>query len=423
MEASSKNFSKWFCIDLDSSTPQLVYESWKLLFIKCMTLVGLLGMIVFWLTADQSYFWNIGLVNGTGAILLAAMFFKVRSVKGIKFAANILIYVTFFSVLACTFISDYSDASPPWVHFPVVFMAGAAVLGIRSITILAILTIAVYLGYSTGVFTALGLPVKPTLHPRPNDLYLERILGIVFMYAIAIAFHKIRKVLQRELVIVNSLQLNQQKVSSLKALSSGLAHELNNPIAILDGYLNIMKRSYPGSEVPSKDKKMIDQSLLAVERMTKLTKRFTAIFDDSMATGELVNLDKNLRDTLDSFDIKSGDVEVDIPKSTTLRISSGALDELVAELTINSAIATAECKIPEIRWMLKDSQLICEDNGGGFSAISFDDAVKPFTTKWKRSGLGLFGVKTLCENLGIPIYANRSNSKTQIILDLKKVII
>ena len=132
---------------------------------------------------------------------------------------------------------------------------------------------------------------------------------------------------------------------------------------------------------------MIDQSLLAVERMTKLTKRFTAIFDDSMDTGELVNLDKNLRDTLDSFDIKSGDVKVDIPKSTTLRISSGALDELVAELTINSAIATAECKLPEISWMLKDSQLICEDNGELFLFHSIWD--KPFTTKWKRTGLGL----------------------------------
>jgi len=188
---------------------------------------------------------------------------------------------------------------------------------------------------------------------------------------------------------------HSEKLASLGSLSAGVAHEINNPIAIILGFAEILLEKTPKDskeyeiletiERQGNNCKRIVENLLAFARIPKKTTTVTDVVDDLQ---NVVNVVMNTMVT------KNVDLKTDIEETLPLVKADGRQLEQVFLNIINNAVAAMEKEgILIISAHSTNDNMVdisFSDTGYGIPPENMDKIFKPFfTTKGEGTGLGL----------------------------------
>ena len=193
-------------------------------------------------------------------------------------------------------------------------------------------------------------------------------------------------------------QLRQaEKLSALGQMISGVAHELNNPLAVIKGYLElILSRHEIGPQTRTDLEKVAHES----NRAAKLVNNFLSFAREQPANRSVSDINEIVRCVLDlrKFDLKAAGIEVvpilDPALPPTL-VDRDQIQQILVNLVQNAMHAILETTRPgQLRISTQTAgtqiHILVEDNGPGVSAAALPHIFEPFfTTKAVGTGTGL----------------------------------
>lgn len=208
---------------------------------------------------------------------------------------------------------------------------------------------------------------------------------------------------------------HKQKLSIIGELSAGIGHEINNPLAIINGYVQSMSRKFTSQESFDFNvfEGLISKITHASDRIAKIVnglrnfsrsdERDIEDFDLLELVNESVDLIKNLYKGEGVTLIN----QVDPKEALAVRGNRGRLQQVVMNLIANAKDASIGKERPEIRLASKITEsnvaLTVEDNGDGIEEEVLAKIFDPFfTTKEinKGTGIGLSLVRTIVDEHG-----------------------
>lgn len=222
-----------------------------------------------------------------------------------------------------------------------------------------------------------------------------------------------RKASERKLQYERGLRIASEKLASLGEMAGGVAHEINNPLAILSAQLQLL-------QTQQSQKILTDEKLKnAITRMNDVCARISRITNGLLAFSrndptqkyEKQKLSKILEDTLSlcTEKIKHQGIALSITGNQDLELECHIveIEQILLNLLNNAIAALAKQPNPSIVINCIDGaefiELQVTDNGPGISKENREKIWQPFfTTKevGKGTGLGLSISKSFAESHG-----------------------
>lgn len=236
--------------------------------------------------------------------------------------------------------------------------------------------------------------------------------------------------------LTDSLRLESQlahsaKMASLGEMAGGIAHEINNPLAIISGkasYLRLLikKENY----TPAVFEEELIKVERTVDRIAKIIRGLRSFSrssenDPMTSTNFQIILEDTLQLCLEKFRKNNIDVKIAGSLDQWLECRPSQISQLLMNLLSNSydAVLPLDEKWIEIKVDRKDQELLISviDSGKGIAAEIVDRIMQPFfTTKevGKGTGLGLSISKGIAEDHHGTLVYDRTASNTKFIICL-----
>lgn len=190
-----------------------------------------------------------------------------------------------------------------------------------------------------------------------------------------------------------------QKLSSIGRLAAGVAHEINNPLSIINEKAGLMKDLVEHDMHHDKEKFMrtIDQVLNSVDRCRNITHRLLGFAKRIGAQYEVLDINDVLKETMGFLekDAQHRDLHIEYTLSGELpKISSdrGQLQQVFLNILSNAFAAVEDGgRIVLTSWE-KDNKTVAvsiQDNGQGMSEETISQIFEPFFTTKRGYGTGL----------------------------------
>jgi len=192
------------------------------------------------------------------------------------------------------------------------------------------------------------------------------------------------------------------KLSSIGRLAAGVAHEINNPMAIINEKAGLMKDLIEyGANFAEQEKflSLTDSIIQSVNRCRSITHRLLGFARRMEVQIEVLDLNEVVTETLMFLEKESlyRNIKIDLQLAEDLpRIASdrGQLQQVFLNLLNNALAAVGEGDRVAITTREKDTDtemIVIEDNGCGMSEETLSHIFEPFftTKKGKGTGLGL----------------------------------
>ena len=220
-----------------------------------------------------------------------------------------------------------------------------------------------------------------------------------------------------------SLQLAQQqlvkseKLAAIGQLTASIAHEVNNPIAVMQGNLDLMRETLGAQGAVVRDElRLMDEQ---IERMRLIVTQLLQYARPTEYAGytETLNANQLVDDCLvlvQHLLAKTGiEVKRDLRAQRTAGFNRQELQQIVINLMINAIQAMPQGGVLRLstRDLPDGVALSVEDSGPGLSPEVMERLFRPFfTTKNDGNGLGLWISVGLVERYGGSLVAsNRSD--------------
>ena len=193
-------------------------------------------------------------------------------------------------------------------------------------------------------------------------------------------------------------QLRQaEKLSAIGQMISGIAHELNNPLTVVKGYLELILTHH---KLNPRTRADLEKVSLESSRAAKLVNNFLAFAHERSLRRESVNFNDLIRQIVDlrKFDLKVAAVQVQLDLDPALPETTADPDQVqqvLVNLLSNALQALVEASQPrQVKiGSSKADKTIClsvEDNGPGVPQALMNRIFEPFfTTKEVGVGTGL----------------------------------
>jgi two-component system NtrC family sensor kinase len=218
---------------------------------------------------------------------------------------------------------------------------------------------------------------------------------------LAIAFNKMTSMIRRNHEMEASLA-QQGKMASLGVLSSGVAHEINNPLGVILGYASYLEGKMSPNEPyynfiheikrESKRCKKIVQDLLSYARTPKPTLAETDIHE---LLHQIIDFAANHTDMHHVSVLKEF-----APELPRIQVDGDQLRQVAINLILNAGAAMQEGGQLVVRTTFDDSyvNIIFADNGAGIPEENLEKIFEPFfTTRPLGTGLGLAITKQIID--------------------------
>ena len=207
---------------------------------------------------------------------------------------------------------------------------------------------------------------------------------------------------------------HQNRMASIGRLAAGVAHEINNPLAIINEKSGLLKDLFTFSKAYEADERvlgLVDSVIESVERCGRITKRLLSFSRQTDIDFRPV-YPRKVIETVLSFlekeaEYRSIDVSVDVDDSIYEIVTDrGKLEQILLNLINNAFQAMQDGGALDISVSRCDKQNICfkvQDNGCGIPAADLKRIFEPFYSTKKQSGgtgLGLSITYGLVQDLG-----------------------
>lgn len=236
-----------------------------------------------------------------------------------------------------------------------------------------------------------------------------------------------RKVIARtrELQSAQAQLIKSEKLAAIGQLTAGIAHEVNNPIAVIQGNLDLVRETLGAKAKPVKaELKLVDEQ---IERMRLIVTRLLQYARPGEYAGyvEAVDPAQAIADSLVLVQhlLSRTHIEVQREGRATRRamVNRQELQQVLINGIVNAIqampgggtlrLTTRDCGEAQIEIQIADT-------GPGFSAEVEREPFRPFvTTKKEGTGLGLWISRSLLERYGGDLRAtNRTDGVTGALL-------
>jgi len=200
--------------------------------------------------------------------------------------------------------------------------------------------------------------------------------------------------------------LEAHRLASIGQVASGVAHEINNPLGVILGYVTLLRREAPFAD--REELRIIDdetrQSLAIVAGLLDLARPVRLDPSD-------VDLGVVARDAATRLEEtgRTDGVEIRFTEATIPKVSAdeGKIRQIALNLLANAVEAACDPKatapIVEVAWSERERcvRLQIDDHGPGISPETMARVFEPFfTTRNKGHGLGLAIARTLARAHG-----------------------
>ncbi len=223
--------------------------------------------------------------------------------------------------------------------------------------------------------------------------------------------------IDREKAVSEDLVIQSSKMAALGKMAAGIAHEINNPLAVIGEKAGWMKDLLTEEDISrSENFKEFEDSIRKieyhVERAKKVTHRLLGFARRMEPLQETVDVNKTLDETIDFLKNESRYRNIDLqtdffPDLPNITSDSSQLQQVFLNILNNAidAIGKNGMVMIKTRFLPKNSELSVEitDNGPGIPKEMVAKIFDPFfTTKevGKGTGLGLSIVFSILEKLG-----------------------
>lgn len=221
-----------------------------------------------------------------------------------------------------------------------------------------------------------------------------------------------------DLKAAQSQLVMNEKLAAIGQLTAGVAHEINNPIAVIQGNLDVLRDVLgPQAEPVAQEIKLIHDQVQRVRLIVAKLLQFARPQDyvgylEPVETGQLIQDCLLLvRHLLNKGDIA---IEQHIDSTRQILCNKNELQQVIINLFVNAIQAMPEggvLKIAVEDWDQADMplgiRLVVSDSGPGISEADLAQLFKPFFTAKKPggNGLGLWVSQALVERYGGKISA------------------
>lgn len=275
-------------------------------------------------------------------------------------------------------------------------------------------------------------------HDFPCEVLLNRIEidGKLYIQA-SVRDISDRIKMQQEVDETRISQVNAARLASLGEMAGGIAHEINNPMAIIRGQAEYLQRNLKNLAIEQREplNKGLNKIVQTVDRITKIIKGLRSVSRDS-SHDPMINQDllEILNDTLVLFEekFKLANIRNDLDSTDAqifIACRPAEISQVVLNLLNNSYDAILGSENPWINISIAKHdgavRLTLTDSGTIIPDKIADKIFEPFyTTKevGKGTGLGLSISKSIVERHGGQFYLDRSakNTTFQVVLPVSE---
>lgn len=210
------------------------------------------------------------------------------------------------------------------------------------------------------------------------------------------------KLAEKEKEKIQAQLFHQEKLASVGTLAAGVAHEINNPLTIIKGFTDILKKKLSQNIITQNEFDILDKQEKAAERIANIVaglRNFTRADTDSL---EIIDLNKVIQETLDLIQIMfiKENITIEATLDCTdpkIKANIGKLQQVLINMLTNAKDAILEIhkhgiiKITTAN-IKKTIVISISDDGAGVDEKLKDKIFDTFyTTKppGKGTGLGL----------------------------------
>ncbi|HEY6513024.1 MAG TPA: cache domain-containing protein [Burkholderiaceae bacterium] len=231
-----------------------------------------------------------------------------------------------------------------------------------------------------------------------------------------------RKVVERtrELQSAQAQLIKSEKLAAIGQLTAGIAHEVNNPIAVIQGNLDLLRETLGSKAKPVKaELKLVDEQ---IERMRLIVTRLLQYARPGEFAGyvEPVDTEQAITDSLVLVHHLLSRTRIEVQRDGRATRRALVNRQELQQVLINGIVNAIQA-MPEGGTLTLSSrdageaeiEIDIADTGPGFPADSELARFQPFkTTKKEGTGLGLWISRSLVERYGGDIRANNRTDGT-----------
>ena len=221
--------------------------------------------------------------------------------------------------------------------------------------------------------------------------------------------------LNKELQENKNHVVRSEKLAAVGRLSAGLAHEIGNPLAIVQGYLDLLRRIDLTQEERNQ---FSEKSQLELERIKNLIRQLLDFARPACVPLQLVHINDVVRDVIEFIKMEKSFANCQITPwlqdgRDAIMADANTIRQVLINCLFNAADALESVEgVREIHLVTYNEKnevgddvlcLVMRDNGCGIAKDNLDKIFEPFfTTKepGKGTGLGLFVCHTIIDRLG-----------------------
>jgi two-component system, NtrC family, sensor kinase len=241
-------------------------------------------------------------------------------------------------------------------------------------------------------------------------------VSIILIVVLLMSAHLVGKIFQADQKRVQILHEMEyaNKMASIGRLAAGVAHEINNPLAIINAKAGLIEDLFMLKNEYKDDPKLLAQIRSiqqAVDRCSKITRRMLSFARSSDVSVQKIDIGEVIHEVLGFIDEeaehKGIDIVLDLDKNLQpFETDKGKLQQIFLNLFSNALAALEEGGFIQIIVTYKDKDHICvrvSDDGCGISEKDLGRIFEPFfTTKTNKggTGLGLYITYGLVQEIG-----------------------